>query len=254
MRLIVSVGAMVLACTMSVGCSDTGDPVTGSSSAASNTSSAVSDPSSVVWDTSASTEYVGLGFTFKMYYDTGENMFASLAYQCNACSLEDYAAIVPPEGWRKGPTQVLIPEGKMVSTPSFEGISSTEDFLPELPGDEFLLIARTLDGELLEMGSGTVMAVVDVMRDTIFRYPAGGRVHELTSPDGDVFVLFVYEVDTMDFDTAAFEAADALADYPVPEGWTYSTRVLEEELVMATEGVTTVLAIRGDVSSVWQRL
>mgnify|MGYP003329422122 CR=1 FL=1 len=42
---------------------------------------------------------------------------------------------------------------------------------------------------LVELGANGVMAVVQVMRDTLFRFPAGRRVHELTDPDGKIFVL-----------------------------------------------------------------
>ena len=204
-------------------------------------------------DTPGSPELPGEGFTLKVHQNTGENPFAQLAYQCNACTFEDYAGLEPPEGWTKGPTQMVIPSGEMLSTPVFEGVPATIDLIAELPGDEFELIAKSLNGTVLEMSGTRLVALVDVMRDTLFRYPAGGRVHEVTDPEGQVFILFAFEVATMDADRAVFESADALSDYPVPEGWTYTTRVLADELVLATEGVATVLSIRGEVSSVWQR-
>ena len=127
------------------------------------------------------------------------------------------------------------------------------DLIPEIPGNEFELIAKTLTGSIVEMGDNGLMAMVEVMRDSLFRYPAGSRVHELTNPEENIFILFVYEVDSEDFDTSYFEAEDALTNHPVPEGWTYSTRILEEELVMESNDIATVLAIRGDIASVWQQ-
>ena len=103
------------------------------------------------------------------------------------------------------------------------------------------------------MGDNGIMVVVDVMRDTLFRYPEGSRVHELSDPDGIPFVLFAYEVESQDFESPDFEDAEALDTFPVPADWTYSTRILIEDLVMESNEVATVMAITGDISSVWQQ-
>ena len=192
-------------------------------------------------------------FTLKVFKSTDENPFAQLAYQCRGCSFEQFAALEPPEEWSKGPTQVVLPTGELRSNPSFDGVPSTLDLIPEIPGEEFELIAKTLSGSIVEMGENGLIAMVEVMRDTLFRYPAGSRVHELTDPDENIFILFVYEVDSEDFDTSYFEAEDALTDHPVPEGWTYSTRILNEDLIMDSNGIATVLAFRADISSAWQK-
>ena len=192
-------------------------------------------------------------FTLKMHQSTGESPFSQLAYECNACSFEHFAAIEPPPGWSKGPTQVILPVGELRSTPAFDGVASSVDFVPEIPGNEFELIAKTLSGRVVQISATEIMAVVDVMRDTLFRFEAGSRVHEVTDPGGDVFVLFAYEVASEDFDSPDFEAADALAGYPLPEGWTYSTRIVDEQLVVESDDVATVLSILAETSSVWQR-
>jgi len=188
-----------------------------------------------------------------MHQRTGENPFAQLSYECSECSFEQFAAIEVPEGWSKGPTQVILPSGELRSTPFVEGVPSTVDFVPELPGEEFELIARVLDGTILQAGPDGFMAVAEVMRDTLFRFPAGSRVHEAIDPDGNPFVLFAYEVASEDFESPDFEAEDALDGYPVPEDWAYATRILEEELIVATDEVASVLSVGGAVSSVWQR-
>ena len=41
-----------------------------------------------------------------------------------------------------------------------------------------------------------------------------------------------------------FEKTDAMSHYPHPKGWTYSSRVLSEDLELNSEGVVNVLAIR----------
>ena len=115
------------------------------------------------------------------------------------------------------------------------------------------LIAKSLNGRILEAGENGLMLVADVQRDTIFRFPLGSRVHELTDPEGNVFVLFGYEVESMDFTSPDFEDADALMDYPRPAGWTYSTRILDEDLVMESSGVVSILAIRAETASTWEQ-
>ena len=71
----------------------------------------------------------------------------------------------------------------------------------------------------------------------------------------DVFVLFAYGVDPEDPVFPDFQDPDALGDFTPPAGWTYSTRVLEEELVLASEDKATVLAFRTKVgqNSTWEK-
>ena len=194
-----------------------------------------------------------ISFTHKMMKSTGENMFSSLAYECSECTVEQHAAIEVPEGWQKGPVQRILITGEIRSTPSFEGVPPAMDFVEEVEGEEYVLIAKTLSGALVEAGNGGITAIVEVMRDTVLRYPAQSRVHELTSPEGDIFVLFAYEVDPATPDAIDFQSEDALADFSGPTDWTYATRILEEELVLDTPETATVLAIRAERTSSWQR-
>ena len=50
-----------------------------------------------------------------------------------------------------------------------------------------------------------------------------------------------------------FEKTDAMSHYPHPKGWTYSSRVLSEDLELNSEGVVNMLAIRSKISSVWEK-
>ena len=192
-------------------------------------------------------------FTHKMMKRTGENMFSILGYECNTCSFEQHAAIVSPQGWTKGPTQVsAFTHGELRSHPSFDGVPDAMDFVEEVPGDEYKLIVKTVSGELLEQGANGIVARTEVMRDTRFTYAAGRRVHELTSPGGDVFVLFAFQVDPSNPVIPDFEDPEVLGDFGAPEGWTYSSRILDEELVLDTPQTATVLAIRKQTDSTWQ--
>ena len=192
-------------------------------------------------------------FTHKMMKRTGENMFASLAYECPPCTFEQHGAIVPPDGWTKGPSQVAVfSSGELRSTPSFDGVPESMDFIAEVPGNEYVLIAKNLDATIVANGPDGLVVKAQVMRDTLFRYSAGQRVHELTDPDGNVFVLFAYDVDPTNVVIPDFQDADVLGDFSGPEGWVYSSRILDEELLLDTPEIATVLAIRGQTVSTWE--
>ncbi|MEE2785792.1 MAG: hypothetical protein VX589_00535 [Myxococcota bacterium] len=193
-------------------------------------------------------------FTHKMMKATGENRFASLAYECAECTFEQHLSIVPPEGWSKGPTQVAVfTSGELRSTPMFDGVPNAVDFLPEMPGKEYILIAKNVSARLVERSLTGVVVIAQVIRDTVFRYAAGRRIHELTSPDGDIFVLFAYHVDPTNVVIPDFNDEAALGNFQAPQGWTYGTRILNAELRLESTDVATVLAIRGAKNSTWQR-
>ena len=244
--------AIMLWATLCASCAGS-DPIDEGHSDAASDSSVTADVATPPSDTADAPSDTATGYTHKMFKATGENVFAKLAYDCNACTFEQFAAIEVPDGWSKGPTQVLLPKGEMRSTPSFEGVPDAMDFVDEVPGEEYILIAKTLSGTLIETGENGLFAEVQVMRDTIFHYAAGSRVHELTNPDGDVYVLFVYEIDPTNPSAIDFQEAEVLGDFYTPDGWTYETRILEEELIMDTPEVATVLAVRGETTSAWQK-
>ena len=191
-------------------------------------------------------------FTHKMIKPTGENPFAQLAYECSQCTFDQQASIEAPPGWSKGPTQLVLATGELRSRPC--GMPSSVDFLPRVSGNEYELIARPLDGKILEFGEQGLVILIDVERDTVLRFPAGRRVHELTNPEGDVYVMFAYEVDSMDAKIADFDRPDALDGHPIPTGWTYSSRILRHELVLDSPGVVPVLTFRGSGPlSTWEK-
>jgi len=193
------------------------------------------------------------GFTLKVLKRTDENFFSNLAYECNECTFEQFEALTLQRGWRKSPKQIIIPDGELLSHLSFEDVSSTLDLIPEIPGDEFKLIAKTLEGNIVDISFSGIMVETKVMRNTILRYPAGSRVHELIDKDGNIYVLFAYEVDSADFDRSFFEKIDVLSNYPHPKGWSYSSSILNEDLILNSKGIANVLAIQSKISSVWEK-
>jgi len=50
-----------------------------------------------------------------------------------------------------------------------------------------------------------------------------------------------------------FEKTDALLYYPRPRGWCYSSRIINEDLLLSSNSLVNVLAIRAETSSVWEK-
>lgn len=72
-----------------------------------------------------------------------------------------------------------------------------------------------------------------VNRGAVFFFDAGKVVHELVRPDGVAYVMQAYciGVDPTLTQESLFSLGERLA---LPEGWTYRTRVLDDELVVDT--------------------
>ena len=198
-------------------------------------------------------EPTGEGFTLKVLKRTGESFFSNLAYECNECTFEQFDSLTLPRGWRKSPKQIILPTGELLSHLSFDGVPNTLDLVPGILGPEFKLIAKTLEGNIVDINFSGKMIVSEVMRNTVLRYPAGTRIHELTDEDGNIYVLFAYEVNSVDFDRSFFEKTDVLLNYPRPRGWFYSSRIINEDLLLNSNGLVNVLAIRAETSSVWEK-
>lgn len=117
-------------------------------------------------------------------------------------------------------------------------------------GDLEMFLAATVDlgSELPEQTPYTERSVV---RETIFRFDAGTEVHQLTDPDGQAYVMQAYShaVDG----TQALDTLSGLGDrLDLPEGWTFSTRTLDEDLdLVSLDGVATV--IQDELQNTYQR-
>ena len=107
-------------------------------------------------------EPTGEGFTLIVLKRTGENLFSNLAYECNECTFEQFKDLTLPRGWRKSPKQIILPDGELLNHLSFEGISGSLDLIPEIPGDEFKLIAKTLAGNIVDISFSGIMVETKV--------------------------------------------------------------------------------------------
>ena len=106
----------------------------------------------------------------------------------------------------------------------------------------------------MDLGSGVPdrrpYAETAVKRDTEFAFDAGREVYELTAPDGSVYIMQSYslEVDPGLDATALAGVSERLS---LPEGWTFSTRVLDERLVVEDVDGTAVV-VQDDLRNSYQ--
>ena len=87
-----------------------------------------------------------------------------------------------------------------------------------------------------------------MQRDTVFTYDAGRVVHEVQDSDGGTYILFAF--DEALSAVVDLDALDSLSPFPLPTGWTYSSRVLDQELMVASGGLANVFS---QGIATWQR-
>jgi len=90
----------------------------------------------------------------------------------------------------------------------------------------------------------------EVQRQTVYTYLAGKPVYELTSPEGDVYIMQSY-AQIKDKNLTLDDLASLGSRLSLPEGWTYSTRTLDEDYELVTSGLAYV--INDDFYNSYQR-
>ncbi|HEX8131158.1 MAG TPA: hypothetical protein VF527_18810 [Pyrinomonadaceae bacterium] len=90
----------------------------------------------------------------------------------------------------------------------------------------------------------------EVQRDTVFTYKAGMPVYELTSPEGDVYVMQSY-AQIKDKNLNIDGLASLGSRLTLPEGWAYTTRTLTEDLSLDSGGLAYV--VNDDFYNAYQR-
>ena len=117
-------------------------------------------------------------------------------------------------------------------------VNAMEPVLREFNG---LLMRRLATIDLGDQIGVQPYTEVHVDRGAVFFFDAGKPVYELVAPDGRAYVMQALCVGV---DPEMTEAAlpDLGARLAMPDGWSYRTRLLDEELVVDTTGhVATVL-------------
>jgi len=130
------------------------------------------------------------------------------------------------------------------------GAVPSVDFIPEIPGDEFAFVARVLSGAVVGFDF-TVGALtkLQVARDVKFTYDAGTVIHEVIDDSGARYLLFNFDTESV----ADYElmAEGSLAGLPLPAGWSYESRTLDEEFSIRSGGLATVFS-QGSLASYQQ--
>ena len=80
---------------------------------------------------------------------------------------------------------------------------------------------------------GVPYMVRNVNRGSVFFWDAGKTVHELVDPEGRAFVMQAYCVG-VDASLTQENLSGLGSRLALPDGWSFRTRVLEEELVADT--------------------
>ena len=91
---------------------------------------------------------------------------------------------------------------------------------------------------------------ITVLRTNTWIFSAGEEIYELTDPEGTHYVMQAYAqiVDPTLEESDLPGLADRIA---LPEGWSYSARVLSEDLLVVAEGEAIVL--QDDLENTYQR-
>jgi len=90
----------------------------------------------------------------------------------------------------------------------------------------------------------------EIIRTTNFIYKAGTPIYELTSPAGEVYVMQSYS-QIVNPNLAISDLSDLAKQLKLPAGWTYKTRVLDQELSLIANGIAYVL--QDNLSNSYQR-
>lgn len=108
------------------------------------------------------------------------------------------------------------------------GIASGGEAVPRQFGDITMnLLATTVVSEESEI---YVPDLVD--RTTTWTYQAGTEIYELTDPDGNVYIMQSYSR-IVDEDLTAADLPTLGDRLDLPDGWSYSSRILDEPLQVA---------------------
>ena len=173
---------------------------------------------------------------FSLEYKTGPYV-----YRCD-CTVAEFDSLTAPQGYQA----VLRVEGAFntweVNSVPPQGVASS-----------FVHAGFTFDylGTLLgavSLGAGANGFRVE--RDIRLTFDAGSVVHELSALDGNVYTMIVADVDYLETTGIVLGNLDAFIGMSVPAGWTYSSRVLVNPLVLDAGGVATVYNNGGN--SLWE--
>jgi hypothetical protein len=176
------------------------------------------------------------GQIYSLEYKTGPYV-----YRCD-CTVAEFDSLTPPQGYQS----VLRVEGAFSSW-------ELNSVPPQGVASSFVHEGFTFDylGTLLgNVSLGTGVNGFQVQRDIPLTFDAGLVVHELSDPDGKIYTMFVADIGFLETTGIAMSELDAFSGMSVPPGWTYSSRVLVNPLILDAGGVATVYSNNGN--SLWE--
>ena len=90
----------------------------------------------------------------------------------------------------------------------------------------------------------------EVARSNTWFYTAGNEVYELTSESGEVYIMQSYSR-ILDPDLSIEDLPNLATRLTLPDGWTFSSRILEADYELVSDGVAFV--IQDDLANTYQR-
>lgn len=139
--------------------------------------------------------------------------------------------------------------GMQASVSSFlgddEGIQREVDVLPDVPGPEWELIVKLVRRNITLLNPDYPAAgrFVDatVLRHTIFRLENNSRMHFAVSPEGDEYLLASIQPQVAA--RIDFSQPGAIDHFPLPEGWTHKSGVMQGTQYVYVDGVAEILVL-----------
>ena len=130
---------------------------------------------------------------------------------------------------KNGPRYFMIDGSESLSVGSVPQIQEVADM-------QMIRVASVEVNPSQTTGRGAYQpSLVD--RNNVFTWDAGSEVYELTSPAGDVYIMQSY-AQIVDPTLTAADLAGLGSRLELPEGWTYSSRVLDEPIeLIASEPI-----------------
>lgn len=107
-------------------------------------------------------------------------------------------------------------------TKTFDGLAATQRATLSLPFRDLLFGSRSY-------------VVRTIERETTYLYQAGKPVYEITDDEGRVYVMQTF-AEIVDKTLTMDDLATLGARLKLPDGWSYSTRVLDADLELTADG------------------
>ena len=117
-------------------------------------------------------------------------------------------------------------------------------------GMEMNLRATVILNLLKQLMGSKQFSPNEISRTTNFVYKAGTPIYELTSPAGDVYVMQSYS-QIVNPNLVMSDLPGLAKQLKLPAGWTYKSRVLDQELSLIANGIAYVL--QDNLSNSYQR-